>query len=56
MNAAPADPDQAAEYRRRAGDCLEYAQRMSSREDRARLTEMARQWLELAYQAERKKR
>jgi hypothetical protein len=40
-------------YRREAAACLEVAQRMSVAADRARLTEMAQRWLELAQKAER---
>ena len=44
--------DKAAEYRRMAASCLEVAERMSLDADRARLLEMARQWLDLAREAE----
>jgi len=42
----------AAEYRRQAAACLEVAERMSLRDDRARMLEMAQHWLELAQRAE----
>jgi hypothetical protein len=42
----------AAEYRRQAAACLEVAERMSLRDDRALLLDMAQQWLELAMRAE----
>jgi hypothetical protein len=43
---------QAAEYRRQAAACKEVAERMSLREDRALMSEMAERWLELAKKAE----
>jgi hypothetical protein len=47
------DPEnQAAEYRRQAAACNEVAQRMSLREDRAIMFEMAQRWLDLAHKAE----
>jgi hypothetical protein len=46
------EKDKAAEYRKMAADCLEVAQRMSFSTDRARMTQMARRWLDLAQQAE----
>jgi hypothetical protein len=42
----------AAEYRRQAAACLEIAERMSHRGDRALMLEMAQLWLELAQKAE----
>jgi hypothetical protein len=42
----------AAEYRKLAASCLEVAERMSFKADRARMMEMAQRWLELAKQAE----
>ena len=45
-------PRRADEYRRLAADCLEVAERMSLREDRARMMEMAQRWLDLAKKAE----
>jgi hypothetical protein len=45
-------PRRAAEYRQFAADCLEVAERMSLREDRARIKEMAQRWLDLARKAE----
>jgi len=45
--------DDAAEYRRMAAQCMELAERMSLRADRARLVEMAAGWLSLAEMAER---
>jgi len=49
------DPkDKAAEYRREARLCLEAAERVSIREDRERLMELARHWLALAEEAEAK--
>jgi hypothetical protein len=45
-------PSRAAEYRRLAAECLEVAERMSLREDRARMMEMAQRWLDLAQKAE----
>jgi hypothetical protein len=46
-------PDKAAEYRRLAAACIEVAQRMSLKEDRSRMMDMAQRWLELAQEAER---
>ena len=47
------DPqDKSADFRRQAAACIEVAQRMSLREDRARMAEMAQRWLDLARQAE----
>ena len=45
-------PSRAAEYRRLAAGCLEVAERMSLREDRARMMEMAQRWVDLAQKAE----
>ena len=42
----------AAEYRRMAASCLEVAESMSLKADRAQLLEMARHWLELARKVE----
>lgn len=42
----------AAEYRKNAAECIAVAERMSAREDRARMTDMARGWLELARELE----
>jgi hypothetical protein len=42
----------AAEYCRLAAECLEVAERMSLRDDRARMMEMAQRWLDLAKKAE----
>ena len=48
-------PEQeAAEYRRMAAQCLEVAERMSLRDDRARIMEMAQQLLDFAQKAEAK--
>jgi hypothetical protein len=44
--------EKAAEFRRQAAACIEVADRMSLQEDRARMTEMAQRWLELARKAE----
>jgi hypothetical protein len=44
--------DKADEYRRQAASCVEVAKRMSLLEDRARMTEMAQRWLDLASEAE----
>jgi hypothetical protein len=41
------------EYRKMAADCIEVAQRMSLKDDRARMTEMAQRWLDLAQQADK---
>jgi adenylate kinase family enzyme len=38
------------EYRRMAADCIEVAQRMSLKDDRDRMLEMAQRWLDLAQQ------
>ena len=46
------EPSRADKYRRLAAECLEVAERMSLREDRARMMEMAHRWLELAVKAE----
>jgi len=42
----------AKEYRRQAAACLQVAERMSLRDDRALMLEMAKHWLELARTAE----
>ena len=42
------EPPSADECRRLAANCIEVAERMSLREDRARMMEMARRWLEIA--------
>jgi hypothetical protein len=42
----------AEQYRKMAADCIEVAQRMSLKDDRARMMEMAQRWLDLAQQAE----
>jgi len=42
----------AAEYRRQAAACLEVAERMSLKNDRTLMLQMAQQWLELARRAE----
>ena len=44
--------DKSADFRRQAAACLEVAKRMSLREDRERMAEMAQRWLDLARQAE----
>jgi hypothetical protein len=44
--------NKAAEYRRQAVVCEEVARRLSVREDRERMMEMAQQWLALAEKAE----
>jgi hypothetical protein len=41
-------PSRAAEYRRLAAECIEVSERMSLREDRSRMMEMAQRWLDLA--------
>jgi len=46
--------DNAAECRRQALFCLDVAERISIREDRERMMQMARQWLALAVEAEAK--
>ena len=43
--------DRAAEYRKHAAVCLEVAGRMPLEADRARMTEMAQRWLDLAKEA-----
>jgi hypothetical protein len=40
----------ADEYRRMAKECFEIAARMSVKEDRTRVLDMARRWLNLAIQ------
>jgi hypothetical protein len=42
----------AAQYRREAKACIDVAERISVREDRLRMMEMAQRWLELAQRAE----
>ncbi len=42
----------AEEYRRMAASCLEVAERMSLKSDRAQLVGTAQHWLELARKAE----
>jgi len=44
--------DKTEEYRKMAADCIEVAQRMSLKDDRARMMQMAQRWLDLAQQAE----
>ena len=44
--------DKAEENRKMAADCIEVAQRMSLKDDRARMMEMAQRWLDLVQQAE----
>jgi putative IMPACT (imprinted ancient) family translation regulator len=44
--------DKIEAYRKMAADCIEVAQRMSLKDDRARMMEMAQRWLDLAQQAE----
>jgi hypothetical protein len=44
--------DRAAQYRKEAAACLEVAEGVSVRADRARMMEMAQRWLELAQQVE----
>jgi hypothetical protein len=52
--AAQAMGNKADEYRRNAQACLAMAQRVSKREDRVQMMEMAQRWLDLARQAEAK--
>jgi hypothetical protein len=49
----PTPKSKAEEYRREAAGCLQLAERMSDSADRARLLEMAQDWLDLAVKAER---
>jgi hypothetical protein len=42
----------AEEYRKQAAACLQVAERVSLLDERARMLEMARHWLELARKAE----
>ena len=42
------DEDKASMYRSRAAACLEVAERMALREDRALMLQLAQQWLDLA--------
>jgi hypothetical protein len=44
--------DKTEEYRKMAAGCIEVAQRMSLKDDRDRMMEMAQRWLDLARQAE----
>jgi hypothetical protein len=48
----PSQKDKAAEFRKRASECLEVAGRMSLKSDKAQMTEIAEHWLELARLAE----
>ena len=48
--------NKADEYRRQAQACLAMAQRVSKREDRLQMMEMAQRWLDLARQTEAKDR
>jgi len=50
------DESKAAEYRHTARLCLELAERMSLREDRGRILEMAQRWFALAAQVEAESR
>jgi len=45
--------DKAKRYREQAKACLDAAERMSLDDDRARMLQMAQQWLELAIKAEK---
>jgi hypothetical protein len=44
--------ERAAEFRRQAGICFEMAQRISLKEDKALMIELAEHWLEMAKHAE----
>jgi hypothetical protein len=48
----PSQKDKAAEFRKWAAECLEVAERMSLKGDKARMMEVAEHWLELARLAE----
>jgi hypothetical protein len=44
--------EMAAEFRRQAAICLDVAQRISLKEDKERMMQVAEHWLELAKRAE----
>ena len=44
--------ERAAEFRRQAAICLDVAQRISLKEDREKMMQVAERWLELAKRAE----
>jgi hypothetical protein len=44
----PSSKDRTAEFRKRAAECLEVAERMSLKDDKQRMVAMAEHWLELA--------
>ena len=44
--------ERAAEFRRQAAICLDVAQRISLKEDREQMMQVAERWLELAKRAE----
>jgi hypothetical protein len=44
--------EKAAEFRRQAAICLDVAQRISLKEDRDKMMQVAKHWLELAKHAE----
>jgi hypothetical protein len=44
----PSAEDRATEFRKRAAECYEVAERMSLKDDKARMIAMAEHWLELA--------
>jgi len=44
--------ERAAEFRRQAAICLDVAQRISLKEDKERMMQVAKHWLELAKRAE----
>ncbi len=52
MDEMSTDKMRAERYRREAAACLEVAERMPIASDRARLLEMAQQWLNMAIREE----
>jgi len=48
----PSAKEKAAEFRKWATECLEVAERMSLKDDKARMIAIAEHWLQLARRAE----
>jgi hypothetical protein len=48
----PSAKEKAAQFRKRAAECLEVAERMSLKDDKARMIAIAEHWLQLARRAE----
>jgi hypothetical protein len=48
----PSAKEKAAQFRKWAAECLEVAERMSLKDDKARMIAIAEHWLQLARRAE----